>query len=53
MATTKCPGGTWQLGTGNPICPVCHRGWRSILGTRDRKRQPERGTPVPVHTPYP
>jgi hypothetical protein len=45
-----CPGAgrVWMGGTNSPICPVCHRGWRS-LGLTRRPQLGHATTPVPNH----
>lgn len=41
-------GRVWTGGTGSPICPVCHRGYRSMVG-RDARRPRIGVTTVPIH----
>jgi hypothetical protein len=33
-------GRRWMGGTNSPICPVCHRGWRSPVFSGVTKRPP-------------
>lgn len=50
--STSCAGTgrAWTTGTGNPMCPVCRRGWRSLqVAVRPARGK---GT-VPSHTPPP
>lgn len=37
MTACQGAGRRWMSGTGNPLCPVCHRGWRALGLTRRPK----------------
>lgn len=51
MTAQLCPGseGRWGSGTGFPICPVCHRGPRSLGAPRPARRKGKWVGTVPSH----
>ena len=52
MTAAPCPGAgrKWTGGTGSPMCPICHHGWRALgIAKRPILTPRDRAGTVPAH----